>query len=179
MKRKTLTVALAFALAGSLTMTSCIGSFPLFHKVLDWNKHIDGEKWVNELVFVVLNIIPVYGVASFIDIVILNSIEFWTGESPIAQTAGIRTVQTPEGAYTIETKADGYAITKEGEAQAVNFLFDKTDKSWSMDANGERHKLLKYSDNNEKAVIYLSGGEEMTVELNAAGVTALLQSHSL
>ena len=56
----------------------CYGSFSLVTKAYKWNGTL-GDKWVNEAAFLALNIIPVYSVASFIDIIFLNSGEFWTG----------------------------------------------------------------------------------------------------
>jgi hypothetical protein len=173
MRKKSITLVVAVSLAGSMLFSSCIGSFPLFHKVLDWNQSV-GEKWVNELVFLVLNIVPVYPVAFFLDTVILNSIEFWTGESPIADL-GTKTIETKNGIYTVETKTDGYTIQKEGEEQAVNFVFDKADNSWSIEANGESHKMLKYTDNNQKVVMYMPNGDEMNVSLDKVGVLAFQQ----
>jgi hypothetical protein len=35
-------------------------------------------------VFLAAYVVPVYGIAGFIDAVILNSIEFWTGSNPVA-----------------------------------------------------------------------------------------------
>ena len=46
------------------------------------------SKWANEAIFLGLNIIPVYGFAYLADIVVFNSIEFWTGESAEVWTDG-------------------------------------------------------------------------------------------
>ena len=51
MKKKYLSVALVMALASSMMFTSCIGSFSLTNKLLDWNKSVS-SKFVNEIVFV-------------------------------------------------------------------------------------------------------------------------------
>lgn len=173
MRKKSITLVVAASLAGSVMFTSCIGSFPLFHKVLAWNKTV-GEKWVNELVFLVLNVVPVYGVAYFLDVVILNSIEFWTGSSPVADL-GTKTIDTKNGVFTVETKTDGYTIQKEGEDQTVNFVFDKEDNSWNIEANGESHKMFKFTDDNQKVVMYMPDGGEMNVSLDNAGVLAFQQ----
>ncbi|MDD8019289.1 MAG: DUF3332 family protein, partial [Bacteroidota bacterium] len=66
----------------SIMSVGCYGSFNLTKKVYHWNGSVGG-KWVVELVFLVCNIIPVYGVAGFIDVIILNSVEFWTGTNPV------------------------------------------------------------------------------------------------
>jgi len=39
--------------------------------------------WADELIFLGMTIIPVYGVASLVDIVVLNTIDYWSGENPI------------------------------------------------------------------------------------------------
>jgi len=69
-----------------LATGGCIGSFPLFHKLLDWNMQIHESKWVNWIVFALFWIVPVYEiVAGLVDLFVLNSIEFWTGTSPLTR----------------------------------------------------------------------------------------------
>ncbi len=41
------------------------------------------DRWGREILFVILYVIPVYPFAGFADIVLFNSIEFWTGKNPI------------------------------------------------------------------------------------------------
>lgn len=82
MKKSKLTVA-AVILSCSLMFSSCIGSFSLTNKLLGWNGNVS-SKFVNELVFVAFHIVPVYEVSVLADILVLNSIEFWTGSSPVA-----------------------------------------------------------------------------------------------
>jgi hypothetical protein len=80
--KKTL-IALAAGL--SLTFTSCIGPNNAFNSVGSWNSRLSDSKFLNELAFLGLNIIPVYGLALFGDYLIFNSIEFWGGENPISK----------------------------------------------------------------------------------------------
>ncbi|MCD7916009.1 MAG: DUF3332 domain-containing protein [Tannerellaceae bacterium] len=173
MKKKSLTLLLATTVAGSILFSSCIGSFNLTNKLLSWNKEID-SKFVNELVFIAFHIVPVYEIAVLADILVINSIEFWSGKNPVAEASNIRSVETENGVYLVEIKADGYSIRKEGEDQAVEFLFDEVENSWSLELNGESHKFLKYTDGNE-VVMYLPDGQEMTVEASPAGVLAFQQ----
>ena len=69
---------------------------------------------------------------------------------------------------------NGYHIQKEGEEKAVDLVFNEADKSWSVEANGESTKLLKFTGDDE-VVMYLPDGKEMNVELNQAGVLAFKQ----
>ena len=62
MKKNRLTLVAAFALSGTILFSSCVGSFGLFNRISSWNQSV-GNKFVNELVFLALNIVPVYGVA--------------------------------------------------------------------------------------------------------------------
>lgn len=64
-------------------VAGCFGNFAATRKVYEFNESF-GDKWVNQVMFWVLNIVPVYSIASFADVVLFNTIEFWTGSNPIA-----------------------------------------------------------------------------------------------
>ena len=59
MRKKYLSVAVVLALASSMMFSSCVGSFTLTNKVLEWNKQA-GSKFVNAVIFTAFCIIPVY-----------------------------------------------------------------------------------------------------------------------
>ena len=171
MKKKSLTLAVAATLAASMTFSSCIGSFGLTNKLLSWNQSIN-SKFVNELVFIAFHIIPVYEITILSDILVLNSIEFWSGNSPVADAGKTQNVETENGIYTVETKADGYHIEKAGEEdKAIDLVYNSQEESWSVKSNGEMYKLLKFDGAND-GVMYLPNGQEMNVELSQAGVLA-------
>ena len=65
----------------AMLFSGCYGSYALFHKVHKFNGGI-GDKWINSLVHFVF--IPVYGVSLFVDGLVINTIEFWTGSNPVA-----------------------------------------------------------------------------------------------
>jgi hypothetical protein len=94
--------ALIVAVA-AMVSSGCFGSFQAVRTVYSWNKSFgDGNKWAQELMYIVIGgIVPVYGVAGFLDAVVLNSIEFWTGKNPMTASTtksweqdGKRVVQT-------------------------------------------------------------------------------------
>ncbi|MDH6356450.1 DUF3332 domain-containing protein [Parabacteroides sp. PF5-9] len=174
MKKRSFTLLLSATVACSVLFSSCIGSFNLSNKLLSWNKNIDG-KFVNELVFLAFWIVPVYEIAMLADVLVLNSIEFWTGDNPVADAGSTQTINTENGIYTVETKTDGYHIQKNGEEKSIDLVFDKSDKSWSVEADGESSKLLRFEDD-DKVVMYLPDGGEMNVELSQAGVLAFRQA---
>jgi hypothetical protein len=85
-RRRFLTVLALGAVAAQ--GTGCIGSFGLFNKVLDWNKGVSGNKFLNWLVFLAFLIVPVYEFVLLADFLVLNSIEFWSGKNPISDASG-------------------------------------------------------------------------------------------
>ena len=120
MKRNKLTL-IAVLLSGSLLFSSCVGSFGLFNRLSSWNQSL-GNKFVNELVFLALNIIPVYGVAYVADGLVINSIEFWTGSNPMASVGDVKEVKGENGNYLVKTLENGYSITKEGETASMDLI---------------------------------------------------------
>jgi len=80
MKKRLIALFLAVAM---LVMTGCYGSNALFNKVHKWNGTL-GDKWVNSCVHFVFLVLNVYSITMFVDILVLNTVEFWTGSNPLA-----------------------------------------------------------------------------------------------
>ena len=64
------------------SFASCAGKFSLTHKLLNWNLSLN--KWLGSFLLFVFIILPVYGICLLIDWVILNVIEFYSGNNPVA-----------------------------------------------------------------------------------------------
>ncbi len=78
----------ALSLATLLAFTpACFGSFALERKLWAFNKGVSSEKFIQELVFLGLVILPVYELAAFGDALIFNTIEFWGGKNPVLSAA--------------------------------------------------------------------------------------------
>lgn len=92
MKKTLLTVLLSLGL-----FSSCLGPNRLINKLYDWNMTATDDKWQNEGIFAVFNIIPLYPLAWIGDIVVFNSIEWWGGTSVIDKNAS-KTESKPDKA---------------------------------------------------------------------------------
>ena len=157
-------VFLSVVLAATLFLSSCIGSFGLTKKVYNWNNSV-GSKWVNELVFLVFGIVPVYEIAIFVDVVVLNTIEFWTGNHPVA--ANTEVIETENGQYVVETNQNGYTITKGDET--VQFVNEND--VWFVKKGETSIPMFTYTDDNH---VCLNLGETSAiVELSQAGIDNL------
>ena len=69
--------------AGMIVLSGCYGKYACFNKLLAWNGTL-GNKWLNSIVHFAMWVIPVYGIATFVDFLVLNTVEFWTGSNPLA-----------------------------------------------------------------------------------------------
>ena len=157
----------ALLLAATIMFSSCIGSFQLTNKIKDWNNSI-GNKFVNELIFIACHIVPVYEISIFVDAVIFNSIEFWTGKKTIANVGEKQIVKNSEG-QNVEVTAmeNGYNLTD--GVTSMNLLFDEETQVWSAEYNNQTTNLIKLVDDNN-AQLFLMNGDMMDIALDAEGV---------
>lgn len=176
MKKKIITVAVVTALCGSMCLTSCIGSFQLTNKLLDWNRGIS-NKFINELVFVVFWILPVYEVSGLADILVLNSIEFWSGTNPVAQ--GKFKIEGNDGnKYIVECDGKGYTVTNTSDNTNFRFDFNDETREWSVDVDGKPVVFMTFIDDTH-VKLPLSNGETITVETSQDGLFAYQQAAGL
>ena len=170
MRKKNLIVATVVALSASMMMQSCIGSFALFNKVKSWNEQV-GDKFVNEIVFVAMWILPVYELSFMADLLVLNSIEFWSGNNPVLAENKVEVIDGKDAQYLVARNENGYVITNMKTKQETRFNFDAKDNSWSLENNGQEVKLFTFVDDNHVSVL-MRDGNYTTIELSQQGVLA-------
>ena len=172
MRKTYLTVALAITLAGSMMLSSCIGSFSLTGKLLSWNRQV-GTKFVNELVFFAFWILPVYEVSGLADVLVLNSIEFWSGNNPMAKSEKI--IDGKDGRYLVKCDGKGYDVIGLNDGSKVRLDFNTERQEWSVNFGEESHVLFTFVDDTHVRVPAGSGNDYTTVEISEAGVYAYSQ----
>ena len=166
MKKMSLKAAVVL-LAGSFLCSSCIGSFSLFNKYEKWQCNMTSNKYVNGIVGLILQPI-VGGVCLFLDAVVLNTIEFWTGSNPMALNK-VQTVKGQDGRYyAVKTLKDGYEV-KAPNGEITLFTHDSKTESWSITQNGVTKEIIRFNaDGTIQAT--LQSGEKMTVSNDEAGM---------
>lgn len=117
------------AVIGAMMLTGCTGPFELTKAVHKWQTGFE-DKWMDEVAFLGCIILPVYGLASLGDAIILNSVEFWTGENPM-----MAEVQNKD-ASAVMTKTDDGRIRIEADGQTC-FLERTQDGVIAEDADGQ------------------------------------------
>jgi len=152
---KKIVVAILIATMAVMSV-GCYGSFALTKKVYNWNGSL-GNKWVVELVFLACYVVPVYGIAGFIDTVILNSLEFWTGTNPMTSNVTSEdgttvafnkeknemTVSYGGKSFTI-TREEGKSTVKDSEGNVLAYAVSDANGNMNIvDVNG--NVLSSYS----------------------------------
>lgn len=149
--------------------TACYGPFNLTKKLYEWNGNV-GDKFTNELVFFAFLVIPVYEVTLFIDGVVLNSIEFWTGSNPVTMSEGDTDVQLVEkngNKYQITaTKNKFHIIQLEGNTpgEEAEFIFNPEEEAWYLSTDGRLKKLTDSDSDKELIEVFLPGGKSVTFD---------------
>ena len=123
-------------IVGIVVMSSgCYGSFVLTSKLYKWNGTV-GSKLAKEAVFLVLVIVPVYGLATFGDAVVLNLIEFWSGTNPMASNDMIMIDGTPvKLAFEPTNRSFKIVRQQDGKETAMTFT-DEQGMAVAKDENG-------------------------------------------
>ncbi len=166
MKKIVLTVAVAALLCSSLS--SCMGKFALTRNLYAWNDQIS-NKFVNELVFFAFWVLPVYEVCGLADLLILNSIEFWSGDNPM--TASTKTIDTDHGRYLVKCDGKGYDVILEDTGESYRLNFAQDSQTWNLEVDGREFPLMTFVDDTHLS-LPLPGGEWKTVEISQQGVLA-------
>jgi hypothetical protein len=164
---------LSLSLASTILFSSCIGSFGLFNKVLDWNKEVTDSKFANEVIFLVLYILPVYGIASAADLIIFNSIEFWTGDNPIGMKEGKQKIKIVEKngkqlqITTTKNKVNILVLKGENVGNSIDLVYNPSEKSWNF--INKEGKTIKLTDVKEgMQYVYLPNNKVISIDMNAS-----------
>ena len=172
MKKYTVKVGVVLIAAGMMC-SSCIGSFGLFNKYEKWQCSMTSSKIVNGLVGLILQPI-VGGVCLTVDAVVLNTIEFWTGKSPVTAST-IQQVKGQDGRlYAVKTTKKGYEI-KSPTGEVTLLIFNEQDQSWTMSQNGVTREIFRVNaDGTIRAT--MQDGRQLDVTADQAGLDQVRQA---
>jgi hypothetical protein len=132
----------------ALSNTACIGRMAVAGNVGKFNLEVVDGKWPREIVFLALYIIPVYPIAGAIDLIIVNSLEFWTGTNPVsgqprlARMGDTKYVVAADGSEAISTLREDGSIDIEiraadGSSHFVNIAREEGG-AVARDSSGQR-----------------------------------------
>ena len=129
--------------------TGCYGSFSLTKKLYKWNGTV-GDKYVNAGVFFVFLVIPVYEVCTIIDAVVLNTIQFWTGNNPMALNSDteIQKVFERNGKAYKVTMGKGMITILEIKGpdvgKKITLTYKKNEMAWYLSNGASSHMVASF-----------------------------------
>lgn len=154
-------VAMSLALLFAAGSFSCYGKFQLTRKIYTWNGTL-GNKWVNSIVMWVLIIVPVYGIGSFVDLLILNTIEFWTGNNPMSMGPGEKETQLVAAngnEYEVtatQNRMEIVQLTGTDAGKTTVLTYHPSEKAWYMLVDGEEKKVAQLRPSEDRLVEYIN-----------------------
>ncbi len=125
-------------------------------------------------------IIPVYGVAVLVDGVVLNTIEFWTGDNPITMGENDKDVQIVKkdgNKYRITATKNKFHIEQlqgENKGDTAELIFDPENSSWNLkDGNKELQKLVQVNEVANLIQVYKPNGQILTFDQNTTNLALI------
>lgn len=172
MKKTTRWFTLAALLfLGVFSTQNCYGRFVLTGKIYNWNGSM-GNKFIKSILMWVLIIIPVYGVCVFIDFIILNTIEFWTGSNPLAMGPTDKEIQIVEkDGRTIELTAtqnrfDIKVLKGEDAGKTMALMFNTKEQAWYLQNDKGTFKVAEVSpEDQSKVKLFHPDGQALDITL--------------
>lgn len=169
LKTTTLLVLLTFSVS---IFSGCYGNLTVSKKVYNWNGKL-GNRVVNTVVMWVLGAVQVYTALVFVDLVILNPIEFLTGKNPLAMTEGeteIRIVNSSGKLYQLTISKNQIEIetvhSKNPDKKTI--LFDEISGSWLLKTDTEIKKIAEIDPLNPEILIVKNvEGKEIPITISS------------
>jgi hypothetical protein len=145
---------------GSVLMASagCYGSFSVTKKVYQWNGKVTNDKWSNSILFFGLAVFQVYSFTLFVDAVVLNTVEFWTGDNPLTMNEGdtdTQMVKSGKNTYQVTASKNKFNISQTDGDQAgksVELIYHEDETAWYATDGTENIKIAQGDLNNQEWV---------------------------
>ena len=169
MKKISMKVTVCF-MAASLLFSSCfVGKYALWNKYINWQNHMTSSKFVNAIVGFIL--VPIVGgICQLVDILVLNTIEFWSGSNPVQANIGkTQNVIGEDGrVYAVTTLKDGYDV-KSPTGEMTYLRHHAENDSWTIEQNGVSQELFRYNADG-KTIRTTINGQTKDLSMDETGV---------
>lgn len=142
-------IALMLVSVGAMS-TGCYGSFGLTTKLHEWNGQVSNKKGINELVFIAFCIIPAYEVCALADAIVLNSIEFWGGNNPVAMDEGQideSNVKYKGKNYRVIKTKNNVAVEAINGTESASFRYFPEEQEWYLMDGDAKVEAVKVKGN--------------------------------
>ncbi len=173
MKTLKKTVLALVAVSIMILATGCYGSFTLTKSVYKWNGKVTNDKFANSIVMWAMVIVPVYEFCAFVDFIVLNTVEFWTGSNPLTMNEGeqeMQIVQSGDKTFEITASKNQFHIEQtagQGIGQTVDLVYKTTEGAWYVRNSEKEYKLAQGDLQNKNWVkVFYPDGKTEEITLN-------------
>jgi hypothetical protein len=156
-RRFMIPVAIVVATCILLT-TGCMGNMGLTQKVKKGNLSVTENRWGREGIFLGLSVLRVNTIAALLDLVVFNSIEFWSGTNPLTKQSAL--VNVPQEKLEIIFGEKDIEVL--GQIQRIN---DTEAEMYLAFANGDKMTFDVVRSSDTYSVSYL-GRQFYTGQIN-------------
>jgi hypothetical protein len=172
MKKKLFKMLTIFLLAIAIaSFSGCYGRFVVTKKIYNWNGSVS-NKYVNSAIMWLFIIIPVYGLSTLADFLVLNTIEFWTGSNPLAMGEDDKEIKlTKINGKDVEITAtkDRFDIRvnpgKQNEMRTT-LIYNRSENTWYAKSGGKLIRIASLSKETPGVVnLYHPDGEVLRHKL--------------
>lgn len=137
--KKTILKLMVFVLCAT-SIQGCYGKFALTRKLYAVNGEVSDKFLRSGLTWVFL-FFPVYGVVGLADLIVFNTIEFWSGKNPVAE--GEKNFRYVDGAdrYDVHARKSGDDIQYTIAHYNFDTYIDSLQIDWNKSSNTARSRF--------------------------------------
>lgn len=152
--------------------TGCMGSWVVTKKVYKWNEKATGNKFVDNLIFWILGWI-VYPITLFLDSVVSNLIEFWSGSNPMTMEPGEMEKEIVKGKdgndyemTVTQYRYDIVALSGNHKGEKTSLFYTPDTKTWSTTKDGITQPIATIHEDLNKVKIFTPDGSVKVFDIN-------------
>src|SRR5699024_4124409 len=144
---------------------------------------VSDNKFVNNVLFWAMNIVPVYPLFAFGDVVVFNLIEFWSGSNPLAMNEGDKEIQTIEHEGNLiemramKNKMQMAVIEGPKKGEALELSYNVEEQAWYAVKDEENIKLSSFEDG--KYLVFLPNKTVEIDEMTSQEEGILMLNHAM
>lgn len=162
MKTRIIAFATALCIAAS-SLSGCYGKFVLTKKLYEFNGSLP-DKYIRSAATWVGILLPVYASVAFLDFVLFNTIEFWSGHNPLAFKEKELDYKEGNTAYRVKAVRSGDEVTYRISRFSGGRFTDSAVVRWNVRTGNSTARVVQNGEPREFSAV-LSGEQVLVREM--------------
>lgn len=149
----------------TIGLSGCFGNFAATRKLYNFNQGYSG--WTGQIMFWVMGWVQIYSAVMVLDIIVFNTVEFWTGTNPIAMNSGEEVIKyaSQDGKDLKITIRQNQVIVEDldNPGQEMELSYKPMEKSWYYHGSEGLVKIATIND--DQAIFHRPNGKTVNLSL--------------